>query len=235
VRQWGRHLLAHSPEPQEALPAPETAQERAPRPIWLPQLHEPVTLLLASGERLPGRVLERSVDGLLVAIVIPTKALSQRRLRSLVLEYPNPGGRVSLSGKVKLETSSEGALVRIDQPQLLDVRQERAHVRVQVECPIAISASVDSEPIHTFTEDLSGGGALLGTRESLRIGDLLSVHLTVDPAEPPLACTAEVVRIDGLGRAGLQFAGLSTYDRWRLVHFTVECQSREDFRHPTQD
>ncbi len=190
-----------------------------------------MTLHLASGEKLPGRVLERAADELLVAIVVPLPSLSEGRMRTLVLEYANPGGRVRLSGSVSLESSSEGALVRIGEPRLVEVRQERAHVRVSVHCPLVIRTAAESEPIHTHTEDLSSGGLLVGTPEALALGDRVALHLTIDAAEPALAATAEVVRMDGLGRAGLEFAEMGTYDRWRLIHFTVECQSREGFRH----
>jgi PilZ domain len=208
----------------------DSLQERAPRPIWLPQLAEPVTLHGASGEKFPGRVLERSADELVVAIVVPVRSLTEGRARSLVLEYANPGGRVRLSGRVSLETAAEGALVRIAEPRLIEVRQERAHVRVSVHLPLVIRTAAESEPIHTHTEDLSTGGLLVGTPEALAIGDRVALHLTVEAAEPALAAVAEVVRVDGLGRPGLEFAEMGTYDRWRLIHFTVECQSREGFR-----
>ncbi len=233
--RFGRHRAASRPDEGEHQPAEHAAQERAPRPIWLPQLAEPVSLRLRTGEKLPGRVLERSADSLVVAIVIPLGAGTEKRLRSLVLEYSNPGGRVSLSGRISLESSPEGALVRIDEPQLVGVRQERAHVRVEVECPITLSTSPKAEPIHTHTDDVSGGGALLATPERLGVGDQVSVALTIEPGESPITGSAEVVRIDGQGRAGLQFGELSTYDRWRLVHFTVVCQSREGFRHPDHE
>ncbi|MGO9488515.1 MAG: PilZ domain-containing protein [Solirubrobacteraceae bacterium] len=231
---WGRHRAASPSEHGQHDADPHGAQERAPRPIWLPQLAEPVSMVLRTGEKFPGRVLERSLDHLLVAVVVPVKASTQKRLRSLVLEYSNPGGRVSLSGSVTVESSSEGALVRIAEPRLLDVRQERAHVRVQVECPITLSTSPQAVPIHTHTEDLSGGGALLATPERLEEGDRVAIALTIEPGEPPITGSAEVVRVDARGRAAIELAELSTYDRWRLVHFTVVCQSREDFRRPDE-
>lgn len=222
---WGRHRTAEHPDGHDG------ARERAPRPIWLPQLAEPVTLLLDSGEKLPGRVTERSADSLVVAVIVPAGTIGEARLRSLVLEYANPGGRVRLSGEVRMERSAEGMLVRIEEPRLLEVRQERAHVRALAECPIVLRSSPEAEPLHAHTEDVSAGGVLLGAPEALGLGERLQVHLTIDPAEPAVECAGEVVRFDALGRAGIQFSELSTYDLWRLIHFTVECQSREGFRH----
>lgn len=226
MRRWGRRRGSEQPGREE----PGGASERAPRPIWLPQLAEPVSLLLRSGEKLPGRVIERSVEGVLVAVVVPARRITQARLKGLVLEYANPGGRVRLSGEVTLAATNPDVLIAIDKPRLLDVLQERAHARVNVSCPITIRLDDEGEPIHTHTDDLSGGGALLATPEPLQVGDGLEFQLTIEPERPPIAGTAEVVRIDGSGRAGIQFGLLDNYDRWRLIHFTVECQSREGFR-----
>lgn len=229
MKPWGRRRGSEQPG-QEEQPG-GGASERAPRPIWLPQLAEPVSLVLRSGEKLPGRVIERSAEGVLVAVVVPARRITQARLRGLVLEYANPGGRVRLSGDVKLVATSPDLLIGIEQPRLLDVLQERAHARVSVHCPITIHLDDEVDAIHTHTDDLSGGGALLATPEPLRVGDGLEFELTIEPARPPITGSAEVVRIDGSGRAGIQFGRLDNYDRWRLIHYTVECQSREGFRH----
>lgn len=205
--------------------------ERAPRPIWLPQMAEPVIMLLRGGEKLPGRVIERSADSVLVAVVVPARRITQGSLKGLVLEYANPAGRVRLTGEVRLAALSPDLLIAIGQPRLLEVKQERAHARVRVQCAIVLRLGDAEEPIHTHTEDLSGGGALLTTPEPLRVGDGLEFELVIEPGQPPINGSAEVVRIDGAGRAGVQFGLLSNYDRWRLIHFTVECQSREDFCH----
>ncbi len=227
MRPWRRRQESEQ-APEQAAPH---ASERAPRPIWLPQMAEPVSLVLRSGEKLPGRVIERSADALVVAVVVPARRVTQARLKGLVLEYANPAGRVRLTGQVELTATSPDLLVSIEQPRLLDVLQERAHARVSVICPITIRLDDDDEPIHTHTADLSGGGALLATPEPLRVGDGLQFTLTIEPGQPPVEGGAEVVRIDGSGRPGIQFGLLANYDRWRLIHFTVECQSREGFRH----
>lgn len=224
MRPWRRHE-----DPKETQEVGHAA-ERAPRPIWLPQMAEPVSMLLRGGEKLPGRVIERSADSVLVAVVVPARRVTQGRLKGLVLEYANPAGRVRLTGEVRLQALTPDLLIAIEQPRLLEVKQERAHARVAVQCPITIRLDDADEPIHTHTSDLSGGGALLGTTEALRVGEGFEFELTLEPGQPPIHGSAEVVRIDGSGRAGVQFGLLSNYDRWRLIHFTVECQSREGFR-----
>jgi hypothetical protein len=237
VSEHARHRFAgfhlHHQATEES--GHELAHERAPRPIWLPQLAEPVTLVIGAHETLPARVTEREADLLVVAVVVPTATISDAAAQQLVLEYSNPGGRVRLSGSTTVEPTPEGAIVRIADPHLLEVVQERAHVRVEAHCPIVVTTDRLSEPLHTFTVDISAGGALLDDAEVVSTGEALEFELVLEAGERPVAGTAEVVRRDGKGRAGIEFTKLSQYDRWRLIHFTVERQSEEGFRHAAAD
>jgi hypothetical protein len=175
--------------------------------------------------------LERAADMLLVAVIVPS-GIREDQLERLVLEYANPGGRVRLTGSNALESSLEGQMVRIERPRLLEVVQERAHVRVEAECPIVVKTARQTEPIHSHTLDVSGGGVLLGTPEPLERGDRVEFKLLLEPGTPAIAGTAEVVRLDGRRRAGLEFTDIEPYARWRLIRFTIDCQGKEPFRHP---
>jgi hypothetical protein len=236
VKGWARHRLAALPSRSREKHGPsrhEIAEARAPRPIWLPQLHEPVTLVLASGETLPARVVERAVDALVVAVIVPTLRIRENQLRSLALEYTNPGGRVRLAGGNSAKMTAEGALVRIADPRLLEVIPARAHVRVEADCAISLQGA-DKGVIHTRTADVSAGGVQLSEPNIVHEDEEFAFELTLSPGSLPVTGDAEVARIYQGGRAGLYFSAMNPSDRWRLIRFTLECQEHEDFRHSAE-
>jgi hypothetical protein len=223
----------------------DLALERAPRPIWLPQLAEPVTLVLGTRETLPARIVEREADSLVAAVIVPAGTIRERDLSGLTLEYKNPGGRVRLAGSTTVETTTDGVVVRIRDPRLLEVVQERAHVRVNAECPIVLRRARDGEELRTTTVDVSGGGVLTASAGHYLLEDELSFELFLGPASDagaaagarpaggaPVTGRAHVARIDPHSRMGLYFSDISPADRWRLIRYTVECQEQEEFRHP---
>lgn len=219
----------------------DVAVARAPRPIWLPQLAEHVRLVLGSGETLPARIVERSADSLAAAVIVPAATIRERELAALTLEYSNPAGRVRLTGSTTIETDADSVVVRIEEPQLIEVVQGRAHVRVRAECAITLVRGHDGEELHTTTVDLSGGGALIAAAGHYLLEDELAFELFVgrgagsDPGGlggVPVTGTAQVARIDARGRMGLYFSDITPADRWRLIRYTLECQENEDFRRP---
>jgi hypothetical protein len=232
--QWAR-ALRHAPGPRETRRAHRDHASTSP-PIWLPQEAEPVTLVLSTGEKLPGKVLERAREALVVVIVVPALRLGDRDLRSLVLEYANPGGRVRLSGAVSQRSGAkQGVQLRIARPELIEVVQEREHLRVPAECPVALRASAHDDTILTHTLDISAGGVLLAGAGDLHVGDQLDFQIGLAPGTRPVVGTVEIVRSDVIGRLGAAFIDISHADRWRLIRFTLDCQSFEAFRHPVLD
>lgn len=229
------HLRGHDAqrERDRELSHHELAVERAPRPIWLPAVHEPVTLTLGNGEKLPARVTDRDADSLSAAVIVPTSA-GDKALRVIVLEHANPGGLVRLLGRTTVTRTKDGLLVRIDEPQLIEVVQERAHARVNVRCAITLTAVENGEVTQTHTADLSAGGALLADANVASVGDQLTFELAITPGQAPVRGTAEVARIDEQGRAGLYFLDLASFERWRLIRFTLECQEGEHQRSAEQ-
>lgn len=195
------------------------------RAIWLPEPPEPVTLFLSSGEKFPARVTERLGNSLRIVIVVPVEHLDARQLASFVLEYANPCGRVRFTGTATIERVCEDTLLRIDDATMIEVTQERAYARVEVDCPVAIS--VDGKRLETRTVDLSGGGLLLDGSYQFELGQELEFELSLMPGSPPVAGSAKVTRIDGEGRPAIQFTSISFFDRWRLVRFTLESQRNE--------
>jgi len=233
VRDWVHaHAHAHGAHRERGTHWQEPV---ASDPIWLPQPAEPVNVILASGEKLPARALQRTRELLVVAIVVPVRRLGERELGSLVLEYSNPGGRVRLRGRVSQQSSPQGVLLRFDSPQLIDVVQQRRHVRVAAECPVALRRSGVQEPFLTHTIDLSAGGLLLAQAGRLLVPDEVDVTLAITPGTAPVTGVAEVVRVDDIARAAVHFTTITPADRWRLIRFTVDCQSGEAFRHPALD
>ena len=113
--------------------------------------------------------------------------------------------------------------------------QERGHVRVDAECPITLKTARQTEAIVTHTVDVSAGGVLLGTPEIVEMGEELEFQLMLEPGAAPVTGTAEVVRMDGRARAGIQITQIAPYDQWRLIRFTIDCQGKETFRHPELD
>jgi hypothetical protein len=195
-----------------------------------------VTLVLPSGEKLPGRVLECGRDALLVVIVVPTRRLREDEIAALVLEYPNPGGRVRLRGEAEQRSGGrEGILVRISSPQLIEVVQERQHVRVAAECPLALRPTGPGEDLYTHTFDISAGGLLVARTPDMDVGERFRFRLMITPGTPPVGGALEIVRVHDIGRLGTYFTDISPSDRWRLVRFTLDCQRLESFRHPALD
>jgi hypothetical protein len=194
-----------------------------------------VTLFLISGEKLPARVLEREPTALVLAVVVASEPPDEDQLKGLVLEYSNPGGRVRMSGHVTASDGPDGPVMRLDDPEILEVAQDRRHVRVEAECPVLLEGPALEEPMHTHCVDLSGGGMLLAAPRTLYVAEQLSFKIAITPGTAPVTGALEVVRIDPQGRAGVHFTAISPADRWRLIRFTVECQRLESFRHPSLD
>ncbi|HEX5852989.1 MAG TPA: hypothetical protein VFY36_07850, partial [Solirubrobacteraceae bacterium] len=72
------------------------SKNEASKPVALPERYDTVTLATPSGERMPARVLQRTVDTLAVAILVPMRSLSGRELAGMVLEFEGARGRARL-------------------------------------------------------------------------------------------------------------------------------------------
>jgi hypothetical protein len=202
-------------------------RSEASQPVELPERAATVLLVLASGEKLPARVVERAENALLVAITVPTGPLSNSQLDGLVLEFTNAHGRVRLSGTVTVEDPNEHDLLRIEHPRSIEVLQQREYVRIQAARPVVMYDSRDHLQIQSFTVDVSGGGLLLAGPETLKIGEVIEFQVTITPGVLPIKGTGRVVRTDARGRRAVSFESISDFDRRRLVRFIFECQRAE--------
>ena len=195
--------------------------------VVLPEVHDVVSLSLASGGRIPARVLERGADTMLVAITVPTRPLSPAQMQEMFVEYTGRRGRVRLRGSCLMEDPNDSDLVRINSPRSVEVLQEREYVRIRSARPVLVYSAREGTQMQSYTVDVSGGGLLLAGPETLEIGEEVKFRLTLTPGVLPVSGTGRVVRADGRGRLGVVFVEISDLDRRRLVRFIFECQRAE--------
>jgi len=202
------------------------SRESAPsNPV--PGRSDPVLLSIPGGERIPGRVVERSDAALQVAVMVPTKPFSKRELAGLIVEYNTVRGRAQLRGTASVPNAGEPDLIELLAPLKVDVLQEREFVRVSSARPVLLFIGRGRERMQTFTVDLSGGGLLLAGPDTLRIGDVVEFRLMIAQDAQPITGTGTIVRVDMKGRRGMAFRKISEFDRRRLVRFIFELQRSE--------
>lgn len=200
------------------------------KPVSLPQAADSITLIPAAGERLPARVLERGVNTLLVAIMVPHSPLTALQLEGLELEVVGTRGRIRLAGEAALPDPGEPDVVRIDNPRPLEVLQEREWVRIGANRPVLVFHGDDQPPVTSYTANLSGGGFLLAGPDLLRVGEEFGFQITLVPGELVITGTAKVMRLDNEGRRAVSFVSLSPVDQRRLVRFLFDFQRVERHR-----
>jgi hypothetical protein len=194
--------------------------------LALPERSTNVTVRTPEGGSIPARVLEQSPEELLVAITVPTRALTPRQLEGLVLEYHSERGRVRLQGTFASDPSDPD-VVSMREPRSVEVLQERSYVRIQAARPVLVYGTAGSGELQSFTVDISGGGFLLAGGDTLPVGQEVRFRLSITSDSLPVTGTGRVVRVDGLGRRGVAFESISDLDRRRLVRFIFECQRAE--------
>lgn len=195
-------------------------------PLVLPERSTNVTVRTPDGGSIPAVVVEQSPDELQVAITVPTKPLTPRQLDGLVLEYHTDRGRVRLQGSFWTDPADPD-VVRMQEPRSIEVLQERSYVRIQAARPVVVYGTPASGELQSFTVDLSGGGFLLAGGDMLPIGQEVRFRLSITSDALPVTGTGRVVRVDNLGRRGVEFESISDLDRRRLVRFIFECQRAE--------
>ncbi len=205
------------------------AEEQA-KPLVLPERSQTVTLVPAGGRGLPARVLERSADTLLVAIMVPTQPLTQRQLDGVVIEFLGAQGRVRLTGGAIVENPSEPDVLRIDRPRSVEVLQEREYVRIKIARPALVYSAHSSMPIQSYTVDISGGGFLLAGSDALHKGDEVEFQLTLVPGTLVIGGKGRVVRLDPQGHRAVAFESINEVDRRRMIRFIFDCQRAERHR-----
>jgi hypothetical protein len=197
------------------------------QPVVLPERYDTVTLTATSGERIPARVLQRSGDTLMIAILVPMRPLAPGELSGMVLEFEHERGRALLRGAFAIHDPAEPDVLRVDGPHSIEVLQEREYVRIKAARPVLVYAGGDRLQIRSYTVDVSGGGFLLAGPDTLKVGEEVRFQLTIAQGDPPIAGSGTVVRTDSRGRRAVAFDAISDFDRRRLVRFIFECQRTE--------
>jgi PilZ domain len=195
--------------------------------VALPARADTVTLIASTGVRLPARVLEANRDRLLLALMVPTDALSRAELDGAELEFNSVNGRVRLTGAAVLHDPSDADVVRIDKPSEVEVVQGRQAFRIRTSRPVLIYVGRDRTEVQSYTVDISGGGFLLAGPDWLNVGETLQFLLTLTPGALVISGTGKVVRIDGQGHRAIVFDEVSDFDRRRVVRFIFETQRTE--------
>jgi len=203
--------------------------------VAIPARSETVTLALASGEKLPARVVTSDPSVLLVGIMLPRQPLGAAELAALVLEFNDVRGRVRLQGTTTIQDAQEPDLIRIEGPRSIEVLQEREFVRIRSARPIIVYSGRDHMQVQSYTVDVSGGGLLLAGPDTLNIGEQVRFRLSTRAGEDPIVGTGKVVRSDPQGRRAVAFEEISDLDRRRLVRFIFEIQRAERRRGLQQD
>jgi hypothetical protein len=196
-------------------------------PLVLPAAGDDVILSNSGGGRIPARVTACGPSSLTVAIMVPSKPLSESQLAALVLDYSDARGRVRLRGAAVVVDPSEPDLLRLDDPQSIEILQQREFVRVQTARPVALSSPRDALHIDTYTVDLSGGGFMLAGPDSLKVGFDVSFRLSLGEDVLPITGKGMIVRIDRRGRPAVTIEDISDLDQRRLVRFIFDCQRVE--------
>lgn len=200
-------------------------REERHKVVPLPERSAEVMLVTAGGERIPARVLECDQESVLVAIMVPLDPGAS--LDGIVLDFVGPQGRVRLGGTVRTENPAEPDVLRIADPQSVEVLQQREFVRVHSARPVLVYTPPDQFEVQSYTIDVSGGGMLLAGPETLRMGDEIRFRLTLTQGEAPVTGSGKVARIDPQGRRAISFLDISDADQRRMVQFVFECQRAE--------
>jgi hypothetical protein len=200
---------------------------RPSTPLVLPGRHENVTVRTHDGGSIPARVVESGADSLVVAITVPTRALTPAQLERLVLEYHDERGRMRLQGTFVMDDPKDPDLIRMNEPRAVEVLQQRAFVRIQATRPVFVYSAGGANEIQSHTADISGGGFLLSGQDLLPIGEEVRFRLSITSDALPVTGTGRVVRIDPQGRRAVAFENISDLDRRRVVRFIFEAQRGE--------
>jgi len=205
------------------------------KPAALPQPSDTVTLILSDGETLPARVLEAGREAVQVAIMVPTQPLRPSQLEGMVLEFVGPRGRIRLSGRAAVQDPAEPDVVRLEEPNPLEVLQEREWYRLEASCPVLVYYEADQLPIHSYTADISGGGFLLAGPDLLRVGDQFDFQITLIAGQLVIGGRGKVMRLDAQGRRAVAFETISDIEQRRLVRFLFDYQRAERHRRLEMD
>jgi hypothetical protein len=138
----------------------------------------------------------------------------------VTVEYAGPIGVLHADGIV--DATGPGAttfaLVLPETPVL----EQRSEVRVNAMVPVALRPVGGLHWVHTFTQDLSGGGMLVAGPDVLEPGATVDFRLATAHELPAVGGRARVQRILEQGQRALTYTEIDPAERERLVRFVFQ-------------
>lgn len=181
------------------------------------------------------------VDGNLIAISIPIKdgeylPLNKGEKIDIIYFYLND--IYKFQTMVVNRKADRIPLLQIDYPKEVFKIQRRKFVRVPIICSInyerlsevsdasRVKFSNESKPIFKATMvDLSGGGAKIRLKETVKSGDILIVHVPME--KETITLKGEVTRVEKsydnrLNTCGIEFSDLDERTREKLIRIVFQ-------------
>ena len=87
---------------------------------------------------------------------------------------------------------------------LIEWQQKEQRSDSRIPCMIAVDYATEKRAYRDFMQDLSKGGVFIETRESLHIGDNLSLTFSMPKSGSNFKMTGQIVRSDDMG-IGVEF------------------------------
>jgi hypothetical protein len=147
---------------------------------------------------------------------------------ALMIEFVNDDGVARMHGRLDVPAYRRGTgfpapdvlrFAHRGSPQLL---RRREYVRATVDLALTLTGGASDQEDVTIAGaqalDLSGGGMLVGGLEAPKVGDEHAFSLTLDDGGAPIAGRCQVMRLEGIDRAGVAFTEIADDDRVRVVH-----------------
>jgi c-di-GMP-binding flagellar brake protein YcgR len=149
--------------------------------------------------------------------------LNQAADPTVVLEHSSPYGIARFRGHAAVERPD---LVRFHVEEMVEMRQRRQFLRVNVPQPVVVSPFT-RPPAFTHSIDIGGGGMLLRGPAALALDERVGFQLHLEPDTDPVEGLARVVRVtEAQGRA-VMFEHIEQRERERLIHFLFARQRAE--------
>ena len=137
------------------------------------------------------------------------------------VEYAGPIGVLHAEGIVD-STGPGAATFALVLPEPPALEQRRSEVRMNAMVPVALRKAGALRWVHTFTQDLSGGGMLVAGPDVLELGSVVDFRLATAHELPAVGGQARVQRILEQGQRALIYTDIHPAERERLVRFVFQ-------------
>jgi hypothetical protein len=193
----------------------------------LPDAHDPVTLIMASGDQVPAQVRKLHSDSVEFVVMIRTAPFTTQQLDGLSVEFTIPQGHVRMQGNFGCDDPQAPEVVRLTDPRVIEFDRQDPFAPVTVSCPVQLlPTALKTEPIAAHTVTLGLGGAVLDTPPIFKPGQRLQFEITVVPWEPPVCGSGRVSDSGAPAHTAVVFDRIEPADRQRLRAFVAASRPR---------